>query len=117
MDDSKILLENGTNELMILEFKLGDNYYGINVAKIREITKYEPVTPIPNIIILPYLRLSKKYPYVYRWFSPAAPAGRPEKSQPLFHPGNFWFIKKGIYFWYNWFVKPYEPKRCLFLIR
>lgn len=48
MDDSKILLENGTNELMILEFKLGDNYYGINVAKIREITKYEPVTPIPN---------------------------------------------------------------------
>ena len=41
--DSKILLENGTNELMILEFTLG-----INVAKIREITKYVPVTPIPN---------------------------------------------------------------------
>ena len=48
MDDSKILLENGTNELMILEFTLGDNCYGINVAKIREITKYVPVTPIPN---------------------------------------------------------------------
>ncbi|MCI9336412.1 MAG: chemotaxis protein CheV [Lachnospiraceae bacterium] len=46
--DSKILLENGTNELMILEFTLGDNCYGINVAKIREITKYVPVTPIPN---------------------------------------------------------------------
>ncbi len=46
--DSKILLENGTNELMILEFKLGDNFYGINVAKVREITKYVPVTPIPN---------------------------------------------------------------------
>ncbi len=46
--DSKILLENGTNELEILEFTLGDNYYGINVAKIREITKYVPVTPIPN---------------------------------------------------------------------
>ena len=46
--DSKILLENGTNELMILEFTLGDNHYGINVAKIREIKKYETVTPIPN---------------------------------------------------------------------
>ena len=33
---------------MILEFTLGDNCYGINVAKIREITKYVPVTPIPN---------------------------------------------------------------------
>lgn len=48
MDDNKILLENGTNELMILEFTLGDNCYGINVAKIREITKYVPVTPVPN---------------------------------------------------------------------
>lgn len=46
--DSKILLENGTNELEILEFKLGDNSYGINVAKIREIITYEPVTPVPN---------------------------------------------------------------------
>lgn len=46
--DNKILLESGTNELEILEFTLGDNYYGINVAKIREITKYVPVTPVPN---------------------------------------------------------------------
>lgn len=46
--DSKILLENGTNELMILEFTLGENHYGINVAKIREIKKYETVTPVPN---------------------------------------------------------------------
>lgn len=46
--DSKILLESGTNELEILEFTVGDNYYGINVAKIKEITKYEPVTPVPN---------------------------------------------------------------------
>ena len=36
MDDSKILLENGTNELMILEFMVGGNYYGINVAKMCE---------------------------------------------------------------------------------
>lgn len=46
--DTKILLENGTNELEILEFTLGNNFYGINVAKIREIIKYEPVTPVPN---------------------------------------------------------------------
>ena len=46
--DTKILLENGTNELEILEFKLGENSYGINVAKIREIINYQPVTPVPN---------------------------------------------------------------------
>ena len=46
--DTNILLENGTNELEILEFRLGDNSYGINVAKIREIIQYQPVTPVPN---------------------------------------------------------------------
>ncbi len=46
--DTKILLENGTNELEILEFRLGENSYGINVAKIREIIPYQPVTPVPN---------------------------------------------------------------------
>ena len=46
--DTKILLENGTNELEVLEFKLGENSYGINVAKISEIIPYAPVTPVPN---------------------------------------------------------------------
>lgn len=46
--DTNILLESGTNELEILEFALGKNHYGINVAKIREILSYQPVTPIPN---------------------------------------------------------------------
>ncbi len=46
--DTKILLENGTNELEILEFTLAGNSYGINVAKIREIISYQPVTPVPN---------------------------------------------------------------------
>ncbi len=46
--DTNILLESGTNELEILEFALGNNRYGINVAKIREILSYQPVTPIPN---------------------------------------------------------------------
>ncbi|MDE6663682.1 MAG: chemotaxis protein [Lachnospiraceae bacterium] len=46
--DTKILLENGTNELEVLEFKLDGNAYGINVAKIREIINYQDVTPVPN---------------------------------------------------------------------
>ena len=31
--DTKILLENGTNELEILEFTLAGNSYGINVPR------------------------------------------------------------------------------------
>ena len=46
--DTKILLENGTNELEILEFTLANNSYGINVAKIREIIPYQAITPVPN---------------------------------------------------------------------
>ncbi|MBO4373575.1 MAG: chemotaxis protein CheV [Lachnospiraceae bacterium] len=46
--ETNILLENGTNELEVLEFKLDDNCYGINVAKIKEIISYQPVTPVPN---------------------------------------------------------------------
>lgn len=46
--ETNILLENGTNELEVLEFTLDDNHYGINVAKIREILSYQPVTPVPN---------------------------------------------------------------------
>lgn len=46
--DTKILLENGTNELEVLEFGLDGNAYGINVAKIKEIIPYQQVTPVPN---------------------------------------------------------------------
>ena len=46
--DTNILLESGTKELEVLEFTLGNNHYGINVAKIREILTYQPVTPVPN---------------------------------------------------------------------
>lgn len=46
--DTNILLESGTNELEVLEFTLGNNHYGINVAKIREILVYQPITPVPN---------------------------------------------------------------------
>ena len=45
---TNILLENGTNELEVLEFLLEGQHYGINVAKIREIITYQNVTPVPN---------------------------------------------------------------------
>ena len=44
----EILLESGTNELMILEFTIGGQHYGINVAKIVELLKSYAVTPMPN---------------------------------------------------------------------
>ena len=43
-----VLLESGTNELELLEFKLGNNFYGINVAKVKEILPYQKPTPVPN---------------------------------------------------------------------
>lgn len=46
--ETNILLESGTNELEILEFCVGGNYYGINVAKIKEIIPYEYPVPVPN---------------------------------------------------------------------
>ncbi len=46
--DTNILLENGTNELEVLEFIVDGNAYGINVAKIREIISYQQITPVPN---------------------------------------------------------------------
>lgn len=46
--ETGILLESGTNELEVLEFRIGKNSYGINVAKVREILPYKEPTPIPN---------------------------------------------------------------------
>lgn len=46
--ETNILLENGTNELEVLEFTVGSNNYGINVAKVKEILTSQAVTPIPN---------------------------------------------------------------------
>lgn len=43
-----ILLESGTNELEIIEFQMGNNRYGINVIKVKEIILPMPVTPIPH---------------------------------------------------------------------
>ena len=46
--ETKILLESGTNELEVLEFVVGGNHYGINVAKVEEILPMQSITPIPN---------------------------------------------------------------------
>lgn len=47
-EDTGILLESGTNELELLEFVVGTQHYGINVAKISELCPYQPPTLVPN---------------------------------------------------------------------
>ncbi len=47
-EDTEILLESGTNELELLEFIVGNQRYGINVAKISELRPYEAPTLVPN---------------------------------------------------------------------
>lgn len=46
--ETNILMESGTNELEVLEFTVGNNHYGINVAKVKEILPFHDVTPVPN---------------------------------------------------------------------
>ncbi len=43
---SEILLESGTNELQVLEFKIADHLFGINVAKVSEILVATETTPM-----------------------------------------------------------------------
>ena len=43
-----VLLESGTNELEIVEFEIGNNKFGINVIKVKEIIQPIPVTFIPH---------------------------------------------------------------------
>ncbi|UOQ93005.1 chemotaxis protein [Halobacillus shinanisalinarum] len=46
--DRGVLLESGTNELEIVEFGIGENRFGINVIKVKEILNPVPVTKIPH---------------------------------------------------------------------
>lgn len=48
-DNKGILLESGTNELEIVEFEVGNNKFGINVIKVKEIIQPIPVTFIPHV--------------------------------------------------------------------
>lgn len=47
---SEILLDSGTNEVELLEFYLGEEHFGINVLKVRQVIAYEPdkITPMPS---------------------------------------------------------------------
>ena len=57
--ETNILMESGTNELEVLEFTVGNNHYGINVAKIKEIVQYSPVTPVPNSMCRRYFHAKR----------------------------------------------------------
>ena len=49
MEENKgILLETGTNELEIVEFGIGNNKFGINVIKVKEIINPVPITVVPH---------------------------------------------------------------------
>jgi two-component system chemotaxis response regulator CheV len=45
---SEILLETGTNELEIMEFTISGQLFGINVAKVVNISQYESIKPMQN---------------------------------------------------------------------
>ena len=53
MSHTNILLESGTNELEVVEFYLDEQgyrgHYGINVAKVVEIIRPQPVTAMPQM--------------------------------------------------------------------
>ncbi len=48
-ENTEILLESGTNEVEIMEFFLGEQRFGINVAKLKTVLQFDPalVTPLP----------------------------------------------------------------------
>ena len=43
-----ILLDAGTNELEVLVFQMGKGWYGVNVAKVREVIRGEKTSETPN---------------------------------------------------------------------
>ncbi|KRG16036.1 chemotaxis protein [Lederbergia galactosidilytica] len=47
-NQQEILLESGTNELEIIQFKINNHIFGINVLKVKEIILPSPTTPIPH---------------------------------------------------------------------
>ena len=48
MKKNEILLESGTNELEIMEFKVRSVVYGINILKVREIVQAQSITIMPK---------------------------------------------------------------------
>ena len=64
MSQSNILLESGTNELEIVEFYLDEpdyrGHYGVNVAKVVEIIRPQPITVMPQ---MPHPCVMGAFPY------------------------------------------------------
>lgn len=50
-EKTKILLDSGTNEVEMLEFYVGTQYYAVNVAKVQTLVQYDPaqVTDMPEM--------------------------------------------------------------------
>ncbi len=50
-EKNKILLESGTNEVEMLEFFVGQQYYAVNVAKVQTLVQYDSaqVTDMPEL--------------------------------------------------------------------
>ncbi|MCL2076932.1 MAG: chemotaxis protein [Oscillospiraceae bacterium] len=46
--DKEIVFDNTTNELQLLEFLVGDEFFGINIAKVSEIIRFTELTPVPS---------------------------------------------------------------------
>ena len=81
MKKSQILLESGTNELGVLEFTVGGQHYGINVAKIMELMQCHQVTPMPNSN--PYVEgIFNPRGIVMTLFNLPAYLGHPESENP-----------------------------------
>ena len=64
MTQTNILLESGTNELEVVEFYLDESgyrgHYGINVAKVVEIIRPQPITAMPQ---MPHPCVMGAFPY------------------------------------------------------
>jgi two-component system chemotaxis response regulator CheV len=48
MDNNEIIFDSSTNELKLLEFLVGEEYFGINIAKVSEIIRFTELTPVPS---------------------------------------------------------------------
>jgi two-component system chemotaxis response regulator CheV len=46
--DNEIIFDSSTNELKLLEFLVGEEFFGINIAKVSEIIRFTELTPVPS---------------------------------------------------------------------
>ncbi|MCL2637927.1 MAG: chemotaxis protein [Oscillospiraceae bacterium] len=46
--DNEIIFDSSINELQLLEFLVGEEFFGINIAKVSEIIRFTELTPVPS---------------------------------------------------------------------